>query len=421
MIVSIHTKRIKTLDQVRAFLEGLGPAEFRTHDRAETYAFVRDTLVCFGYHHRLGRPEKGLVKRYVERVTGLSRAQVTRLVAQHRRCGNLRDHRLKPPAKPFTRRYTAHDAALLAEVDEAFGQPSGPAVKVILRRMHETFGDVRFERLAGISNGHVYNLRKTRRYRTGRLDFRETRATPVSIGVRRKPRPNGRPGFLRVDTVHLGDLNGRKGIYVINVVDEVTQFQHLGAVPRITFRFLEPVLEGLISAFPFTVHAFHADNGSEYVNHRVADLLSRLHIPDFTKSRPRHTNDNALVEGKNAAVVRRWLGHLHVPHSLVPAVNAFLRDHLCPLINFHRPCLFPTEVTSANGRIRRIYRQRDVSTPLDRLRGLPDSSSFLRPGVTFSRLDRAALAKSDLQAAQLARKARAKLLHAISQARDFAA
>ena len=159
--------------------------------------------------------------------------------------------------------------------------------------MYHIYRDMRFERLASISNGHIYNLRKTRTYRTGHLTFRKTRPAPVSIGVRRKPRPDGQPGFLRVDTVHLGDHGGEKGIYLINIVNEVTQFQHLGAVPRITQQFLVPRLEALLSAFPFTIHAFHAD--SEYVNRFVADLLNKLHVPTFTKSRPRHCNDNSCV------------------------------------------------------------------------------------------------------------------------------
>ncbi len=420
MIVILRTERIRTLDQIRAFLEGNEPADFELTDQPSAYAFVRRTLVRFEYHG-LRKPDKGLVKRYLEKATGLSRAQITRLVAQHRRTGHIRDRRGKPPANAFARRYTPHDAALLAEVDEAFGQLSGPATKVILRRMYEVYGDARFERLAHISNGHIYNLRKSRIYRSGRLTFRKTRSTPVAIGVRRKPRPDGKPGFLRVDTVHLGDRGGKKGVYIINVVDEVTQFQHLGAAPRITQHFLVPVLEALLSAFPFTVQAFHADNGSEYVNHFVADLLNKLHIPAFTKSRPRHSNDNALVETKNGAVVRKWLGHIHVPHALVPQVNDFLRNHLCPFLNFHRPCLFPTEVIRPNGRIRRTYRQDDVATPYQHLRSLPDAQRFLNPEITFETLDHHAAATTHLAAAQAVQRARAALFRAIGQARSSAA
>ena len=302
--MTLRTEQIRTLDQIRAFLDGSELTDFRFTGRDSAYDFVRRTLVRFEFHG-LKRDEKGLVKRFIEKVTGYSRSQITRLIRQHRRTGGIRDHRKKPPAKPFPCHYTPYDAALLAEADEAFGQLSGPATKVVLWCMYHVYGDRRFKRLAGISGGHIYNLRKGRAYRTGRLTLRETRSTPVGFGVRRKPRPDGRPGFLRVDTVHLGDLGDRKGAYVINVVDEVTQFQHLGAVPRITQHFMVPVLKDLISAFPFTVKAFHADNGSEYINREVADLLNRLHIPAFTKSRPRRSNDNALVESKNGSIVRQ--------------------------------------------------------------------------------------------------------------------
>ncbi len=169
------------------------------------------------------------------------------------------------------------------------------------------------------------------------------------------PKKHGRPGFLRVDTVHQSDKGGEKGIYIINVVDEVTQFQHLAAVPRITEHFLNPVLEALITAFPFTVLGFHADNGSEFINHRVAALLAKLHIDEFTKSRPRRSNDNALIEGKNGSIVRKWLGHTHIPRDLAPLVDTFLRDSLSPFLNFHRPCLFAVEVVGANGRVKRRY------------------------------------------------------------------
>ena len=418
--MTLRTERIRTLQQIRAFLEGSEPADFELFDRPSTYAFVRRTLVRFEYHS-LRKPAKGLVKRYIEKVTGRSRAQVTRLVAQHRRTGHIRDHRGRPPANAFARRYTNGDAALLAEVDEAFGQLSGPATKVILKRMLVVHDDRRFSRLASISNGHIYNLRRTRSYRTGRLTFRKTRPTPVAIGVRRKPRPDGRPGFLRVDTVHLGDRAGRKGIYLINAVDEVTQFQHIGAVPRLGHHFLVPRLKALLSAFPFRIEAFHADNGSEYVNRQVAALLNRLHIGTFTKSRPRHCNDNALVESKNGSVVRRWLGHVHVPHALVPKVNAFLDRALCPFLNFHRPCLFPTEVIGPDGRVRRRYRQQDVATPHERFRTTPDAEGFLKPDVTFEALDQLATAATALDAAKAVQRARDELFRAIGSAGDSAA
>ena len=266
MIVTLCTERIRTLDDIRAFLGGNEAADITPHDREAAYAFIERALVRFRYHLGLSRAGKGLVREFLAKVTGYSDSQLSRLIAQQRRTGRIRDHRLRPPARPFATVYTTADAVLLAEVDEAFGQLSGPATKRILWRQYHVFGDERFERLAGISNGHIYNLRGRRAYRSARTTFRATRGAISSIGKRRRPRPEGRPGFVRVDTVHSGDLGGEKGAYVINMVDEVTQFQQLAAVPRITEHFMVPVLAALVGAFPFRVLGFHADNGSEYID-----------------------------------------------------------------------------------------------------------------------------------------------------------
>ena len=284
--MTLRTERIRSLDDVRAFLEGNEAADITLHDRQQAYAFIERTLVRFRYHFGLPRAGKGLVRRFLAKVTGYSPAQLSRLIARQRRTGGIRDRRSKPPARPFRTVYTPGDALLLAEVDEAFGQLSGPATKEILRRQYEVFGDERFARLARISNGHIYNLRQRRSYRRARTTFRKTQGAPSSIGARRKPRPEGRPGFVRVDTVHTGDRDGEKGVYIINAVDEVTQYQQLAAVPRVTEHFLTPVLEALITAFPFRVLGFHSDNGTEYVNHRVVRLLNKLHVGQFTKSTP---------------------------------------------------------------------------------------------------------------------------------------
>ena len=421
MIVNLSLDQIRTVDQMRAFVEGADRVEITHFDRDGAYALIAVAVERVLYP-RLGRADKGTVLRFLEKATGLSRAQIDRLVRQHRRTGHIRDHRNKPPARPFPRRYTPADIALLAEVDEACGQLSGPATKEILRRMHELHGDERFRRLGSISNGHIYNLRKTRSYRRGRLTFHQTRSTPVRIGQRRKPTPDGSPGPLRVDTVHLGDREGHKGICIINVVDEMTQFQHLGAVPNITEHFLIPLLEALIAAFPFTIEALHTDNGSEYVNHRVVELLNKLRIGTFTKSRPRRTNDNALVESRNGSIVRKWLGHTCVPRPLAPRVDAFLRGTLSPFLNFHRPCLFSLDVTSATGRVKKRYPQAQVATPYDRLRSLPGAEGFLRPGVTFEALDPLALATTGFEAAQGVQRARDELMRTLAnQARGSAA
>ena len=414
MIVTLQTERVRTLEQVRAFVEGSEAVDFGGCEREGVYTLVRRTLVKLDYH-RLGKPDKGLVKRYLGKVTGLSRAQLTRLIGQHRCTGRIEDRRGGAPARPFERRYTPSDIRLLAQVDAELGQMSGSATRAVLRRAWTVFGDPRFERLAGLSNGHLYNLRASRTYRNVRRVWHRTRPTPVAIGVRRRPQPHGQPGFLRVDTVHQGELDGVRGVYHINVVDEVTQYQQVGTVAAISEAFLMPVLEALIEAFPFRINGFHADNGSEYINHRVVELLSKLHVGQFTRSRPRHSNDNALVEGKNAAVIRKWLGYVHIPAHFAELVNAFNRDCLSPFLNYHRPCLFPTEHIDARGRVQKRYRDADVMTPYEKLKSLTDAEQYLARGISFEQLDAAAYAVSDLAAAAALNQARTELFRLIGQ------
>ena len=96
---------------------------------------------------------------------------------------------------------------------------SGPATRHILKREFEVYGKAEFERLATLSNGHLYNLRRSPRYGQRSLHYEKTRPTAVQIGERRKPAPNGQPGFLRIDIVHQGDGPEGKGIYHINAVE----------------------------------------------------------------------------------------------------------------------------------------------------------------------------------------------------------
>ena len=175
--------------------------------------------------------------------------------------------------------------------------------------------------------------------------------------------PNNRPGYLRVDSVHQGDQDGIKGVYHINAVDCVTQYEGVASCERISEAFLTPVLEELLERFPFRILGFHTDNGSEYINRHVAKLLNKLLIEEQTKSRSRHSNDNAQAESRNGSIVRKHLGYAHIPQCFAVKVNAFCHDHLNPYINFHRPCLFAETLTDAKGKQRKRYPYRLMMNP----------------------------------------------------------
>jgi transposase len=392
-----------SLEQIQAFLEASQDVCFHAEGRADIYAWVDRTLRQQSYPKQ-SRAHKGLLRRYVMKMTGLSRAQVTRLIGQYEKTRAVRATVYR--RRRFPRRYTAADVALLVEVDQAHGRLNGPATRQILEREYTVFEQPQYERLATISVAHLYNLRRSEGYRRQRIDYSATRPTPVNIGERRKPDPGGQPGFVRVDTVHQGDLEGVKGVYHINAVDEVTQWQVVGAVAHISEAWLVPVLEAILAQFPFPVRGFHSDNGSEFINHRVADLLNKLLVQQ-TKSRPRHSNDNGLAEAKNGAVIRKHMGYLHIQGQHAVAIHDFYRDHLNPYLNFHRPCGQAEITTDAKGKQKRIYRR--YATPWDVFRQLPAAASHLRSGQTMAALEAYALRLSDTEAARRMQQAKHEL------------
>ena len=119
------------------------------------------------------------------------------------------------------------------------------------------------------------------------LIYTKTNPTTVPIGERRKPNPYDKPGFIRVDSVHQGDSDKQKGVYHVNLVDEVTQVEIMVAVEKISEYYLVPALVDALDQFPFTILNFHSDNGSEYINKKVSKLLNKRKI-EQTKSRSRH-------------------------------------------------------------------------------------------------------------------------------------
>jgi len=414
MVIDMNEAQVRTLEQVRQVLEGTQSLEFRqAEDDEGRYAWIESVLRRFEYR-QLPRAHRGPVLSYLQRLSGYSRAQVTRLVSRWDAGKRLvKDYRA--PAHAFARRYTSADVALLADVDRAMGTMSGPAMACVLRRQRDVFGDTRFERLGSISVGHLYNLRNSAPYRAERVVLTKTRPTKAAtIGVRKAPVPEGRPGFVRIDSVHQGDLDGIKGLYHINAVDCVTQWEVVATVQTISEAHLLPVIGQMLEQFPFEILGFHADNGSEYVNRRVAEMLDKLRI-EFTRSRPRRSNDNGLAETKNGAVVRKLFGYEHIPQRHAVRFNCFCYEYLNPFLNFHRPCLFATELPDSKkpGRIKRVYRAKDVMTPLDKLASLPEAASFMREGVTLEHLRALATALTDVQAAEELNEARLALFRRV--------
>jgi len=409
MRLIMNDRQLQTVEQVRQFLEGSEAVEFKGLTPKEKYYWIEEMLIRFKYH-RLKRAEKGIIRRYVKKVTGYSRSQVSRLIAEYKRAGRLR--RTEYRRHRFPRKYTPSEIGLLAKTDELHGWLSGPATKKVMEREYEVYRHAEFENICRISIAHLYNLRRSNTYRNMTLRFTKTKPVAPIIGERAKPDPKGQPGHIRIDTVHQGDLNGEKGVYHINAVDEVTQWEVVASVEKVAESYLVPVLENMLAGFPFVIRGFHSDNGSEFINKTVAKLLNKLLIR-FTKCRPRHSNDNGLVESKNGSVVRKHLGYAYIPQACAEALNQYHSDFLNPYINFHRPCFFSVSVTDHRGKVKKIYPYKEVMTPYEKLKSLPEAASYLQQGVTMEKLDDIANQMSDNEFAERMVKARSYLLQNI--------
>lgn len=399
----MHEAEKLSLEAIGRFVEASEELRFEGENRQQVYGWLERVLVEQEYSQQ-GKAARGLVRRYIEKMTGMSRSQVTRLIARYTATGLVRPTVYQ--RRRFPDRYTRADVELLALVDEAHETLSGPATRRILEREVEFYGKQEYVRLAGISVAHLYNLRKSQRYRERRLNYIKTRPTAVSIGERRKPDPQGRPGYLRLDTVHQGDQPDAKGVFHINAVDEVLQWQVVGSTPRISEAYLKPVLEDMMRQFPFRIRGFHTDNGSEFINRTVAELLNKLLI-EQTKSRPRQSGDNGLVETKNGAVIRKHIGYGYIDAGHADRINSFYREYLNPYLNYHRPCAQADVEIDEKGRKRVRYRR--YQTPLETLLALDKPAQYLRQGLSINALKRIAAALSDTEAARRMQQAKNKL------------
>lgn len=404
---------LKTIEEMELFLSGSQAIAFTVaSSKDERYRFIEGLLKRFRYS-QLKRCDKGVVIQFLIKVSGYSRQQLTRMIQRYNEKGALK--RYQKTVNGLEQYYTDVDIQLLSELDQRHDTPNGFMVKKLCERAYHCFNDLAYERLSHISVSHIYNLRKSSGYKKHRYHYEKTKSTKgTHIGERRKPRANGKPGYIRIDTVHQGDLDGRKGIYHINAVDEVTQFEVVVSVEKISEAYLIPALEILLASFPFNIINFHSDNGSEYVNKTVAKLLGKLLI-EFTKSRPRNSNDNALAEGKNAAVVRKVFGYTHIPQRYATLLNEFNQTALNPYVNYHRPCLYPTVIIDAKGKQKKKYEYKNMMTPYDKFKSLPDAESYLKDGITFKQLDDIATTMTDNEAADFLQKQRSFLFKYIHE------
>ena len=320
-----------------------------------------------------------------------------------------------PPQHGFRRRFTATDVALLADMDARHRTVSGPATKKLMERAFLVFEDARFERLAGISVSHLYNLRGGTQYQRTRRHWTKTRPTGVPIGQRRAPQPNGRPGYIRIDSVHQGDQDGVNGVYHINAVDSVTQFQLVATCEKISEAYCCRSSGSCWRAFRL----------SSWDSMRImAPSTSITRWPccwrSCASSSPSPAPGIPTTTPWRNPRMARWCGNtwgMRTSRNRSPNRSTpFCAQHLNPYVNFHRPCFFPETITDAKGKERKRAHDKDMKTPYEKLKSLPDGRQYLKRGITVAQLDGIASRISDTEAALALNHARSTLFQSISAA-----
>lgn len=410
MTLDMKDDHLISLAQLKEFAKLSNSAKFKSNSpKVETYEWIGKTLGKFRYFS-LKKKERGIVKKYIMKMTGYSDGTVDKLIARKKKFGKI--FVKERTQNVFTKFYEGKDIELLAEVSNVTLNQNGYALQEMCKSMYLDFDDLRFEKLSKISVSHLYNLKKTNVYEIKSLFYTKTNPVQRNIGIRSKPEPYGKPGYIRIDSVHQGDLDKQKGVYHINLVDEVTQIEHVGCVEVISEYFLLPMLEELLETFPFKILGFHSDNGSEYINHQVANMLKKMNV-DQTKSRSRRTNDNALVEGKNGAIVRKYLGYTHIPKGNAKKINAFYQEYLNPYLNYHRYCGFATNYVDEKGKIKKKYET--YMTPIQKFLSLPVCEKYLKDYITKEMLIAEAQRMTHFESAQKVFVERQKLFKEINR------
>jgi len=383
MVIIMKDLKLTEIKAVRRFLENAGEIEMEKVDKEEAYDWIEKVLKRFNYAE-LRKKDKGVIRGYIKKVSGYSSSQITRLIKKYKETDSIKQENYE--RNRFEKKYTKRDIRLLAKTAELHNYPNGAKTKRNLQREFNKYGKEEYKNISEISVSHIYNLRKTTTFKRTVSYYKGTKKSKeAGIGKRTKPEPQGQPGYIRIDTVEQGDTQAGGGMYHINTVDEITQWQVIGGVKTITHKELVPLLENIIEQYPFKIINFHSDNGSEYINKYVAKLLNELLI-GLTKSRPRQSTDNALAETKNN-VVRKCIGYGHIPKKYAQEVNDFYFEYFNEYLNYHYPCAFAEEKISSKGKIEKIYPEDNYMTPFEKLKSINNAEKYLKEGMRFGKLD----------------------------------
>jgi hypothetical protein len=318
---------------------------------------------------------RGQLLDEMEAVTGLHRKSLIRLMASDMKRKLRRRHR--------GRQYGAEVDDALRIICESFDYPCAERLQSNLVWMAKqlaghgelTVSEQLEAQLSRISVSTVKRILGRIQQDKPRLPRRKPsrgNAFAKDIPMRQIAWNEHQPGHFEVDMVHhSGPSSSGQYIHSLQMIDVATGWSERVATLGRSYRVMEDAFRRAMSRLPFPVLEIHPDNGSEFFNsHLLHFFKEQAKIPELSRSRPYHKNDNRFVEQKNSTLIRDPLGYDRfdtVTHTL--AINQ-LYDLMWLYYNFFQPVMRIREkiILPTDGRGSRIKRRYDQArTPLDRL------------------------------------------------------
>jgi transposase InsO family protein len=177
------------------------------------------------------------------------------------------------------------------------------------------------------------------------------------------------PGSMEADLVaHCGNTVEGSFVHTLVLTDVATTWTECVPIVVREGTLIVEALDRLRETMPFPLRAFDTDNGSEFINETVVAFCAK-HGIEFTRSRPYRKNDQAWVEQKNGAIVRRLVGYGRLEGIAAAETLARLYTASRLFVNFFQPSFKLAEKTREGSRV--VKRYHTPATPCARLLASP--------------------------------------------------
>lgn len=335
-------------------------------------AATRDELVAAAgrRYAEADRNERGQILDELTSLTSLHRKHAARLL---RGGGTGKRHAARPERRIYDDAVREALVVIWEASDRVCGKRLRPLVPVLVEAMErhghlQLASDVR----SGLLSMSAATIDRALRDVRGRSGGRTRRRAPPSAAVRRSVPvrtfegwDDPPPGFMEADLVaHSGPTAKGSFVQTLTVTDIATGWTECAPVLVREQSLLTAVLGEIRKLLPFPLLGFDTDNDSVFLNETVRDYCQAAGIA-FTRCRPYRKNDQAWVEQKNGAVLRRAVGYRRFEGLEAAAALARLYRSLRLFVNYFQPSFKLAGKAREGARVRKRYHA--PATPYQRL------------------------------------------------------